>query len=170
MNNDIPLTTSAQSINFYGDNPLENINNYPDYMRQDGTAQTSALDAYASRLIDEKNKAYNEDAYKRLFNQLKEVGVNPYQAFFANNANPNFSTIYSSPQPTSNSGRTAYESARIASEMARFSLGNAKYNSKAQRIRDIFEFINSALGLFERVRDNSHYEEDRFINTISKLS
>lgn len=156
------METSAQSINFYGNNPLENINNYPQYMRDDGTAQTSALDAYASRVIDEKNKAYQEDAYKRLFNQLKEVGVNPYQAFFANNANPNFSSVYSSPQPTSNSGRTAYE-------MARFSLGHSKYQAKAERIRNIFEFINSALGLFERVRDNSHYEEDRFIDNTGKI-
>lgn len=156
------METSAQSINFYGDNPLENINNYPTYMIDDGTAQTSALDAYASRMIDEKNKAYNEDSYKRLFSQLKEVGVNPYQAFFANNANPNFSTVYSSPQGTSNSGRTAYE-------MARHSLDYAKYQSKTQRARDIFEFINSALGLFERTRDIVEHPEDRFIDTISKL-
>ncbi len=162
MNNQTPLSTSAQSINFYGDNPLENINNYPVYMRDDGTAQTSALDAYASRVIDEKNKAYNEDAYKRLFSQLKEVGVNPYQAFFANNANPNFSNLYSSPQPTSNSGRTAYE-------MARFSLDHSKYQAKAEKIRNIFEFINSALGLFERTRDIVEHPEDRFIDTIARL-
>lgn len=160
MNNQTSLSTSAQSI--YGDNPLENLNNYPEYMIADGTAQTSALDAYASRVIDEKNKAYNEDAYKRLFSQLKEVGVNPYQAFFANNANPNFSNIYSSPQPISNSGRTAYE-------MARHSLDFARYQSKSQRVRDIFEFINSALGLFERTRDIAEHPEDRFIDTISRL-
>lgn len=162
MNNQIPSSTSAQSINFYGENPLENINNYPQYMRDDGTAQTSALDAYASRVIDEKNKAYQEDAYKRLFSQLKEVGVNPYQAFFANNANPTFSNVYSAPQSTSNSGRTAYE-------MARFSLDHSKYQAKAEKIRNIFEFINSALGLFERTRDIVEHPEDRFIDTITKL-
>lgn len=78
--------TNAKEITFKGANPLENIENYPEEYRKSGYAQLMALNAYNQRLTDERNIARENNAIENQFKKLQEIGINPYQAYFNNNA------------------------------------------------------------------------------------